>query len=56
MAYLGKGGPLAGEEFMGVARRTFIANELASKHYLQPGDVVRHGSNYLGDIAVGVAE
>lgn len=56
MAYLGKGGPLAGEEFMDVARRTFIANELAGKHYLQPGDVVKHGSNELGDIEVRVVE
>ncbi len=56
IAYLGQGGPLADEDFMDVARRTFIANELAGKHFLQPGDVVRHGSNHLGDIVVGVAE
>lgn len=56
MAYVGQGGPLAGEEFMDVARRTFIANELASKHYLQPGDTVQHGSNELGSIEVRVVE
>ena len=56
VAYLGQGGPFAGEEFMDVARRTFMASELAGKHYLQPGDVVRHGSNHLGDIVVGVVE
>lgn len=56
IAYLGQGGPLAGEEFMDVARRKFIANELAGKHYLQPGDTVKHGSSYLGDISVRVVE
>ena len=30
------------------------ANELADGHYLQPGDAVHHGSNYLGDIVVKV--
>ncbi|MBY6211285.1 fumarylacetoacetate hydrolase family protein [Microbulbifer agarilyticus] len=54
--YVGRGGPLAEDSFLDVARRTFIANELAGKHYLQPGDIVRHGSNYLGDIVVEVVE
>ncbi|WP_299191268.1 fumarylacetoacetate hydrolase family protein [uncultured Erythrobacter sp.] len=56
MAYLGQGGPLASEEFMDVARRTLITNELASKHYLQPGDIVEYGSSNLGDIVVRVVE
>jgi 2-keto-4-pentenoate hydratase/2-oxohepta-3-ene-1,7-dioic acid hydratase in catechol pathway len=56
VAYLGKGGPLASERFLEVARRTFIVNEIASEHYLQPGDNVRHGSSYLGDIIVSVVE
>lgn len=56
VAYLVQGGPLSGESFLDVARRTFIANELASKHYLQPGDTVRHGSSHLGDIIVKVVE
>jgi len=33
---------------------TFIANELASGHFLQPGDVVEHRSSHLGDIRVTV--
>lgn len=56
VAYLGQGGPLAGEPFIVAARRSFIANELASKHFLQPGDTVNHGSSYLGDISVRVVE
>lgn len=56
VAYLSQGGPLAGEQFLEVARQTFIANELASKHYLQPGDTVKHGSSYLGDIIVRVVD
>lgn len=56
ITYLGQGGPLANEEFMDIARRTFIANELAGKHYLQPGDIVEYGSSNLGDIVVRVVE
>jgi 2-keto-4-pentenoate hydratase/2-oxohepta-3-ene-1,7-dioic acid hydratase in catechol pathway len=52
VAYLSQGGPLAGERFLEAARRVFIGNELASKHYLQPGDTVEHGSSYLGNIIV----
>jgi 2-keto-4-pentenoate hydratase/2-oxohepta-3-ene-1,7-dioic acid hydratase in catechol pathway len=33
---------------------TFIDNELASGHFLQPGDVVQHQSSRLGDILVSV--
>jgi 2-keto-4-pentenoate hydratase/2-oxohepta-3-ene-1,7-dioic acid hydratase in catechol pathway len=54
LVYAGNSGPLNGEEFLDVARRTFIANELAGKHYLQPGDTVHHGSNTLGDIVIQV--
>lgn len=56
IAYVGQGGPLAGGDFLDVARRTFIANEREAKHYLQPGDIVQHGSNCLGDIVVRVTE
>ncbi len=56
VAYAAEGGPFAGQSLLGVARRTFIANEIAGGHYLQPGDVVRHGSNCLGDIVVEVVE
>ncbi|MBI1402774.1 MAG: hypothetical protein GC147_06145 [Porphyrobacter sp.] len=52
VAYALAGGPLARESLLDVARRTFIANERAGGHYLQPGDVVRHGSSALGDIEV----
>ena len=54
LVYAANSGPLNGEEFLDVARRTFIANELAGKHYLQPGDKVHHGSNTLGDIVIQV--
>lgn len=52
--YLRQGGPLGGERFMAALRRRFISNELAGGHFLQPGDSVRHASNYLGDIQVQV--
>lgn len=35
---------------------TFIANELASDHFLQPGDVVEHRSSFLGNIVVEVED
>ena len=56
LAYLGRGGPLSGVSLTDTGKRVFIANELASGHFLQPGDVVRHGSSYLGDIEVRVVE
>ncbi len=52
--YLLAGGPLSEGGLMGVARPTIIANELDGGHFLQPGDRVRHASNYLGDIEVKV--
>ncbi len=52
--YLLAGGPLSDGGLMGVARPIIIANELEGGHFLQPGDSVRHGSNYLGDIEVQV--
>ena len=33
---------------------TFVANELESGHFLQPGDVVEHRSSRMGDIKVDV--
>lgn len=54
--YLIRGGPISGESFLSVARRTFIANELKGQHYLQPGDIVHHRSTYLGDILVEVTQ
>ncbi|MBX7526215.1 fumarylacetoacetate hydrolase family protein [Qipengyuania vesicularis] len=53
-AYVLQGGPLSGRDFMDSARETFIANELETRHYLQPGDSVRYASNWLGDIEVEV--
>lgn len=52
--YLLAGGPLNEGGLMGVARPTIIANELEGGHFLQPGDIVRHGSTYLGDIEVEI--
>ncbi|MCL9998768.1 MAG: fumarylacetoacetate hydrolase family protein [Erythrobacter sp.] len=54
LAYAAAGGPLARQSALDIARRKFIANELAGGHYLQPGDVVRHDSNALGDIVIAV--
>jgi 2-keto-4-pentenoate hydratase/2-oxohepta-3-ene-1,7-dioic acid hydratase in catechol pathway len=56
VAFVLAGGPLGDESFMDIARKRFISNELSGRHYLQPGDAVYHGSNYLGDIAVDVVE
>ena len=53
-AYVLQGGPLSNRSAMDTARQTFIASELAGGHYLQPGDIVRHGSSDLGDISVKV--
>jgi hypothetical protein len=54
LAYTIKGGPFSNQKPMDVVRRIFIANEIASSHYLQPGDVVQHSSSALGDIVVKV--
>jgi 2-keto-4-pentenoate hydratase/2-oxohepta-3-ene-1,7-dioic acid hydratase in catechol pathway len=54
LAYVTKGGPMARQSPMDIARRQFIANELAGGHFLQPNDVVRHRSNVLGDIVITV--
>ncbi|MCZ8136478.1 MAG: fumarylacetoacetate hydrolase family protein [Porphyrobacter sp.] len=54
LAYLLGSGPLSGEGLVDRVKREFLANELASGHFLQPGDRVRHGSNWLGEIEVEV--
>jgi len=54
LAYTAAGGPFAEDSALDIARRKFIANELAGGHYLQPGDTVHHGSDVLGDIAITV--
>jgi 2-keto-4-pentenoate hydratase/2-oxohepta-3-ene-1,7-dioic acid hydratase in catechol pathway len=56
LAYVRQGGPLSHRSALDTARQAFIANELATRHYLQPGDVVRHGSNNLGDITIKVTD
>lgn len=56
LVYTARGGPLSGDEFLDSARQTFIANEIAGNHFLKPGDIVRHASNYLGDIEVKVVD
>ena len=56
LAYLLRGSPLSGRSAFDIARRTFIANELAGENVLQPEDIVRHRSSDLGDITVKVAE
>lgn len=54
LAYTLEGGPFARQSALDIARQKFIANELAGGHYLQPGDMVRHSSNSLGDIVISV--
>lgn len=55
LAYAGAGGPLAGAGLVDMVKREFLANELASGHFLQPGDRVVHASDRLGDIVVTVS-
>ena len=45
-----------GEGIVPSVIESFIANEFASGHFLQPGDVVEHRSARLGDIRVEVVE
>ena len=55
-SYIVAGGPLSGTGFMDTVKQRFIANELESEHFLKPGDIVVHGSSYLGEIEVEVVE
>lgn len=52
--YASSGGPFSDTNFLDTVRKTFIENEVESGHFLQPGDIVRHGSNFMGDIEVRV--
>jgi len=56
LSYLGNGGPLSGNDSYHYVKKTFIENELASGHYLQPGDTVRYRSSFLGNIEIKVIE
>lgn len=55
LAYGRAGGPLSGAGLIDIVKREFLANELASGHFLKPGDRVLHGSSRLGDIVVEVS-
>lgn len=55
LAYVAVGGSFSGRAFIDVAKEKFIANEVASGHFLQPGDVVWYRSSHLGNIKVKVA-
>jgi len=52
--YISASGPFSSKTILDAVRETFIANEIKSGHFLQPGDSIRHGSNFLGDIEVSV--
>lgn len=56
LAYLLMGGPLSGKGLMEVAIPAFIENELASGHFLKPGDTVTYQASLLGDIVVEVTQ
>lgn len=43
-----------GEELVPSVIETFVANEVVSGHFLQPGDIIEHRSSRLGDIRVKV--
>lgn len=50
--YLSIGGPFSETTLLDAAKAKFIESELRSGHFLQIGDTVRHGSNFLGNIEV----
>ncbi|GAB5489560.1 MAG: hypothetical protein Pars2KO_31300 [Parasphingorhabdus sp.] len=54
--YISRGGPFSETTLLNAVREKFIGNELRSGHFLQSGDLVRHGSNYLGNIEINVVE
>lgn len=56
LAWAGAGGPLGQSGLVDSVKREFIANELQGEHFLQPGDVIEHGSNWLGNIVIEVSE
>lgn len=56
VCWLFSAGWARGEGLVPSVIETFIDNELASGHFLQPGDVVEHRSSHLGDIVVQVSE
>ena len=54
LAYLAAGGPMSGQGLLEIGLPVFIDNNVASGHFLQPGDTVVHRSSALGDIKVDV--
>ncbi len=54
VAYARAGGPFGDKSLKEVGIQKFISNEIASRHYLQPGNVVIYRSSVLGDIEVQV--
>ena len=54
IGYALNGGPLSGKDFMDFAVGAFIRSEIASGHFLQPGDVVTYQASGLGDIRVEI--
>lgn len=56
LSYVFSGQWLEGVDLMDYARSAFIERELASGHFLQPGDTVTYRSSTLGEIVVAVQE
>ena len=54
IGYALNGGPFSGKDLMGFAVDAFIQSEIASGHFLQPGDVVTYQASGLGDISVEI--
>lgn len=52
--YLRSGGPFGDTGLIDSVKQQYINNELDSGHFLQPGDIIRHDSNHLGNIVVRV--
>lgn len=52
--YIRAGGPLSDTSFTDIVGETFVENEIESDHFLKAGDIIRHDSNFLGDIEVEV--
>ena len=54
--YALSGGWLRGEGFIASVIETFLDNEFASGHFLQPGDVVEYRASHLGTVEIAVAD
>ncbi|MEO1041641.1 MAG: fumarylacetoacetate hydrolase family protein [Pseudomonadota bacterium] len=56
LAYAMAGGPWSDKDLMDIAIPVFVENEVASGHFLQPGDTVRYQASNLGDIVVEITD